>query len=62
VIKKRTKHEYKLVRRQKQKKDFLAYVQYEVDFLNLIHERRKREQYYFKNEEIEYVIVSRIHR
>uniref|UniRef100_H2ZPF8 U3 small nucleolar RNA-associated protein 6 N-terminal domain-containing protein n=1 Tax=Ciona savignyi TaxID=51511 RepID=H2ZPF8_CIOSA len=62
VIKKRSAHEYKLVRKTKVMKDFLAYIQYEVNFLGLIHKRRKREHYFFKQDEIEYAIVSRIHR
>nr|CAB3267580.1 U3 small nucleolar RNA-associated protein 6 homolog [Phallusia mammillata] len=62
IIKKRTTHEYKLVRRTKDKKDFLSYIQYEVSLLDLIHKRRKRENYYFKKDEIEFAIVARIHR
>ncbi|CAK8692663.1 unnamed protein product [Clavelina lepadiformis] len=61
IIKKRTAHEYKLVRRMKDKKDFVSYVQYEINLLALIHKRRGRENYFFKKDEIEYAIVSRIH-
>uniref|UniRef100_H2Y152 U3 small nucleolar RNA-associated protein 6 homolog n=1 Tax=Ciona intestinalis TaxID=7719 RepID=H2Y152_CIOIN len=62
IIRKRNAHEYKLVRKTKVKKDFLDYIQYEINLLALIHKRRKREHYFFKQDEIEYVIVSRIHR
>jgi len=51
-----------LARQTKDKHDFLAYIQYDINFLCLILKRRKRENYYFKKDEIEYAIVSRIHK
>lgn len=62
IIKKRLRHEYKLVRIQRQKQDFLAYIQYEINLLDLIQQRRKAIQYYFKKDEIEFAIITRIHR
>eukprot|EP00058_Branchiostoma_floridae_P021463 XP_002606953.1 hypothetical protein BRAFLDRAFT_64949 [Branchiostoma floridae] len=41
IIKKRTDHEYRLVRRTKKKEDFLRYIQYEINTLSLIHHRRE---------------------
>ncbi|XP_078609587.1 U3 small nucleolar RNA-associated protein 6 homolog [Branchiostoma floridae x Branchiostoma japonicum] len=61
IIKKRTDHEYRLVRRTKKKEDFLRYIQYEINTLSLIHHRREKLGYFFKKEEIEYAIVGRIH-
>ncbi|CAH1273845.1 UTP6 [Branchiostoma lanceolatum] len=61
IIKKRTDHEYRLVRRTKKKEDFLRYIQYEINTLSLIHHRREKIGYFFKKEEIEYAIVGRIH-
>ncbi|KAE8577490.1 hypothetical protein XENTR_v10004586 [Xenopus tropicalis] len=62
IIKKVTSLEYKLKRRTVDKQDFLSYLQYEVHLLGLIKKRRQRIGYYFKKEEIEYVIVQRIHK
>ncbi|KAM9301964.1 U3 small nucleolar RNA-associated protein 6 homolog [Gastrophryne carolinensis] len=62
VIKKRTALEYKLRRRQVEKDDFIGYVQYEINFLELLKKRRQRIGYSFKKDEIEYVIVQRIHQ
>ncbi|XP_040185169.1 U3 small nucleolar RNA-associated protein 6 homolog [Rana temporaria] len=62
VIKKRTSLEYKLKRRVVEKEDFIGYVQYEINFLELLKKRRQRIGYSFKKEEIEYVIVQRIHQ
>ncbi|XP_068117586.1 U3 small nucleolar RNA-associated protein 6 homolog [Hyperolius riggenbachi] len=62
VIKKRTALEYKLKRRTVEKEDFIGYVQYEINFLELLKKRRQRIGYSFKKDEIEYVIVQRIHQ
>ncbi|XP_069822546.1 U3 small nucleolar RNA-associated protein 6 homolog isoform X1 [Dendropsophus ebraccatus] len=61
VIKKVTALEYKLKRRTVDKEDFISYIQYEINFLELLRKRRRRIGYSFKKEEIEYVIVHRIH-
>ncbi|XP_039251990.2 U3 small nucleolar RNA-associated protein 6 homolog [Styela clava] len=61
IIKKTMSHEYKLVRRVKVKKDFLAYIQYKINVISLIKKRRKRLNYFFKKDEIEYAMVGKIH-
>ncbi|XP_072278786.1 U3 small nucleolar RNA-associated protein 6 homolog [Pyxicephalus adspersus] len=60
VIKKRTALEYKLKRRAVEKEDFIGYVQYEINFLELLKKRRQRIGYSFKKDEIEFVIIHRI--
>ncbi|XP_075704246.1 U3 small nucleolar RNA-associated protein 6 homolog, partial [Rhinoderma darwinii] len=61
VIKKVTALEYKLKRRTVEKEDFISYIQYEINFLELLKKRRQRIGYWFKKEEIEFVILQRIH-
>ncbi|KAM3920056.1 U3 small nucleolar RNA-associated protein 6 homolog isoform 2-T2 [Leptodactylus fuscus] len=61
VIKKVTALEYKLKRRSVDKEDFISYIQYEINFLELLRKRRQRIGYSFKKEEIEYVVLQRIH-
>ncbi|XP_071953079.1 U3 small nucleolar RNA-associated protein 6 homolog [Antedon mediterranea] len=62
IIKKKRSYEYRLVRRQKEKDDFLRYIQYEISLLTLIKTRREKIRYFFKKEEIEFNIVSRVAR
>uniref|UniRef100_A0A8C8GWW5 UTP6 small subunit processome component n=1 Tax=Oncorhynchus tshawytscha TaxID=74940 RepID=A0A8C8GWW5_ONCTS len=57
---KATALEYKLHRLIITKVDFIAYIQYEINVLELIKKRRSRIGYQFKREEIEYSIISRI--
>ncbi|XP_043923973.1 U3 small nucleolar RNA-associated protein 6 homolog [Protopterus annectens] len=61
VIKKVSALEYKLQRRTLAKEDFINYIQYEVNLLELIKKRRLRVGYKFKKDEIELSIVQRIH-
>ncbi|XP_066470699.1 U3 small nucleolar RNA-associated protein 6 homolog isoform X1 [Tiliqua scincoides] len=61
VIKKTSALEYKIQRRALHKEDFLSYIQYEINLLELIKKRRTRIGYLFKKDEIEYSIVQRIH-
>ncbi|XP_053308925.1 U3 small nucleolar RNA-associated protein 6 homolog [Spea bombifrons] len=61
VIKKVTALEYKIKRRSVTKADFINYVQYEINFLELLKRRRTRIGYSFKKGEIDYSIVQRIH-
>uniref|UniRef100_A0A8D0BPT6 UTP6 small subunit processome component n=1 Tax=Salvator merianae TaxID=96440 RepID=A0A8D0BPT6_SALMN len=61
VIKKTTALEYKIQRRALRKEDFISYIQYEINLLELIKKRRSRIGYSFKKDEIEYSIVQRIH-
>uniref|UniRef100_A0A8C1DWP7 UTP6 small subunit processome component n=1 Tax=Cyprinus carpio carpio TaxID=630221 RepID=A0A8C1DWP7_CYPCA len=52
--------EYKLHRTVQSKDDFITYIQYEINVLELIKKRRARIGYHFKREEIEYPIIHRI--
>ncbi|XP_048466760.1 U3 small nucleolar RNA-associated protein 6 homolog isoform X2 [Rhincodon typus] len=61
LMKKVTALEHKVQRRALNKESFISYIQYEINFLELIKRRRVRAGYYFKKEEIEYAIVNRIH-
>ncbi|XP_027718182.1 U3 small nucleolar RNA-associated protein 6 homolog [Vombatus ursinus] len=60
VIKKASALEYKVQRRALFKEDFINYIQYEINLLELIKKRRARTRYVFKKEEIEFSIVHRI--
>ncbi|XP_019372554.1 PREDICTED: U3 small nucleolar RNA-associated protein 6 homolog [Gavialis gangeticus] len=60
VIKKALALEYKIQRRALHKEDFIDYIQYEINLLELIKKRRSRIGYSFKKDEIEYSIVQRI--
>ncbi|KAH3873448.1 hypothetical protein DPMN_036683 [Dreissena polymorpha] len=62
ILEKRKGHEYKLRRKQKQKEDFLQYIQYETNLLALVRKRRDRTGYTHKKIEIDNNITSRIHR
>ncbi|CAO2644445.1 U3 small nucleolar RNA-associated protein 6 homolog [Lemmus lemmus] len=60
IIKKASDLEYKIQRRTLIKEDFINYVQYEINLLELIQRRRARIKYSFKKKEIEYSIVHRV--
>uniref|UniRef100_A0A673YL96 UTP6 small subunit processome component n=1 Tax=Salmo trutta TaxID=8032 RepID=A0A673YL96_SALTR len=60
MLKRVTALEYKLHRLIITKVDFIAYIQYEINVLELIKKRRSRIGYQFKREEIEFSIISRI--
>ncbi|KAF7246863.1 hypothetical protein EYD10_07197 [Varanus komodoensis] len=60
VIKKTSALEYKIQRRALHKEDFISYIQYEINLLELIKKRRSRIGYSFKKDEIEYSILQRI--
>ncbi|XP_021486645.2 U3 small nucleolar RNA-associated protein 6 homolog [Meriones unguiculatus] len=60
IIKKASDLEYKIHRRTLLKEDFINYVQYEINLLELIQRRRARIKYSFKKDEIEYSIVHRV--
>ncbi|PWA32749.1 hypothetical protein CCH79_00012432 [Gambusia affinis] len=60
IIKKATALEYKLHRLIVNKEDFIAYIQYEINVLELIKKRRAHIHYHFKREEIEFPIIHRI--
>uniref|UniRef100_A0A671U938 UTP6 small subunit processome component n=1 Tax=Sparus aurata TaxID=8175 RepID=A0A671U938_SPAAU len=57
---KATALEYKLHRLIVNKEDFIAYVQYEINILELVKKRRAHIHYQFKIEEIEFPIIHRI--
>ncbi|MGH0131745.1 UNVERIFIED_CONTAM: hypothetical protein FKN15_047864 [Acipenser sinensis] len=61
MVKKVSALEYKLHRRIISKEDFITYIQYEINVLELIKKRRSRIGYTFKREEIEFTIIHRIH-
>nr|XP_045014564.1 U3 small nucleolar RNA-associated protein 6 homolog [Jaculus jaculus] len=60
IIKKASDLEYKIQRRALFKEDFINYVQYEINLLELIQRRRARIKYSFKKDEIEHSIVHRV--
>uniref|UniRef100_A0A8C6TDP2 UTP6 small subunit processome component n=1 Tax=Neogobius melanostomus TaxID=47308 RepID=A0A8C6TDP2_9GOBI len=60
IIKRATAMEYKLHRLIVNKEDFIAYIQYEINVLELIKKRRTHVRYNFKREEIEFPIINRI--
>ncbi|XP_040000819.1 U3 small nucleolar RNA-associated protein 6 homolog [Xiphias gladius] len=60
IIKRATALEYKLHRLIVNKEDFVAYIQYEINVLELIKKRRAHIHYQFKREEIEFPIIHRI--
>ncbi|POI35413.1 hypothetical protein CIB84_000832 [Bambusicola thoracicus] len=61
VLKKATALEYKIQRRALRKEDFINYIQYDINLLELIKKRRARTGYSFKKEEIEGSIIQRVH-
>ncbi|XP_006832357.1 PREDICTED: U3 small nucleolar RNA-associated protein 6 homolog [Chrysochloris asiatica] len=60
IIKKASDLEYRIQRRALFKEDFINYVQYEINLLELIQRRRTRIRYSFKKDEIENSIVRRV--
>ncbi|XP_061687228.1 U3 small nucleolar RNA-associated protein 6 homolog [Syngnathoides biaculeatus] len=60
IIKRVTSLEYKLHRLIVNKDDFIGYIQYEINVLELIKKRRAHIRYHFKREEIEFPIIHRI--
>ncbi|KAA8594967.1 hypothetical protein FQN60_012102 [Etheostoma spectabile] len=60
IIKRATALEYKLHRLIVNKEDFIAYIQYEINVLELIKKRRAHIHYQFKKEEIEFPVIHRI--
>uniref|UniRef100_A0A3Q3WGB1 Uncharacterized protein n=1 Tax=Mola mola TaxID=94237 RepID=A0A3Q3WGB1_MOLML len=60
IIRRATALEYKLLRLIVHKEDFIAYVQYEINILELVRKRRAHVHYHFKREDIEHPIIHRI--
>ncbi|MCI4375948.1 hypothetical protein PGIGA_G00115530 [Pangasianodon gigas] len=60
MLKRSTALEYKLHRSVQSKDDYITYIQYEVNVLELIKKRRARIGYQFKREDIEFPIIQRI--
>lgn len=60
TLKRSTALEYKLHRSVQSKEDYISYIQYEVNLLELIKKRRVRIGYHFKREDIEFPIIQRI--
>ncbi|NWH64187.1 UTP6 protein, partial [Geococcyx californianus] len=61
VLRKASALEYKIQRRALRKEDFITYIQYEINLLELIKKRRARIGYSFKKDEIEHSILQRVH-
>ncbi|NXV24916.1 UTP6 protein, partial [Cepphus grylle] len=61
VLRRASALEYKIQRRALRKEDFINYIQYEINLLELIKKRRARTGYSFKKNEIEISILHRIH-
>ncbi|KAK6169354.1 hypothetical protein SNE40_020425 [Patella caerulea] len=62
ILKKRQGYEYRLRRQTKCKEDFLQYIQYEINCLALLHKRREKTGYSFKQLNLENVIKERINK
>jgi len=62
LLKKRRHYEYKLQKRNKEKTDFLEYIQYESNLLSLLRLRRETTGYSHKQAEIEGSIKTRINK
>ncbi|XP_061882895.1 U3 small nucleolar RNA-associated protein 6 homolog [Entelurus aequoreus] len=60
IIKRITALEYKLHRLIVTKDDFIAYIQYEINVLELVKKRRACIRYTHKKEEIDFAIIHRI--
>ncbi|XP_015119461.1 U3 small nucleolar RNA-associated protein 6 homolog [Diachasma alloeum] len=60
IIKKRKDYEYKLSRTIKSKEDYLRYIQYEMDLLKLLRQRRTKFGITQKKRDIDYGIVNRV--
>lgn len=62
LIRRRKQYEYKLRRRTREKRDYIKYIKYEMNVLDLIKKRRKKIGYNHKVMEIDIQIVKRIHK
>ncbi|XP_017337040.1 U3 small nucleolar RNA-associated protein 6 homolog [Ictalurus punctatus] len=60
ILKRSTALEYKLHRSVQSKDDYITYIQYEINVLELIKKRRARIGYHFKREDIEFPMIQRI--
>ncbi|KAK0173015.1 hypothetical protein PV328_006270 [Microctonus aethiopoides] len=60
IAKKRREFEYKIQRHTKCKEDFLRYIQYEMDLLKLIKQRREKFGNTFKKSDIDYTIANKV--
>ncbi|NXN15535.1 UTP6 protein, partial [Indicator maculatus] len=61
ILRKVSALEYKIQRRALRKEDFVNYIQYEINLLELIRKRRARIGYSFKKDEIEFSMLHRVH-
>ncbi|XP_054249801.1 U3 small nucleolar RNA-associated protein 6 homolog [Indicator indicator] len=61
ILRKVSALEYKIQRRALRKEDFVNYIQYEINLLELIRKRRARIGYSFKKDEIEFSMLQRVH-
>ncbi|XP_062401136.1 U3 small nucleolar RNA-associated protein 6 homolog isoform X2 [Sardina pilchardus] len=60
MLKRTTALEYKLHRRDISKDDFIAFIQYEINVLELVKKRRTNIGYHFKRDDIEFPIMHRV--
>ncbi|XP_012267956.2 U3 small nucleolar RNA-associated protein 6 homolog [Athalia rosae] len=60
IAKKRKEYEYKLQRHTKCKEDYLRYIQYEMDLLKLIRQRRDKLGINHKKSDIDYSIANKV--
>ncbi|KAL1129255.1 hypothetical protein AAG570_013784 [Ranatra chinensis] len=62
ITKKRKEFEYKLQRKTKCKDDALRYIQYEMDLMKLIRQKRKEKGLNQKKNNLDYTIANRINK
>ncbi|XP_043477850.1 U3 small nucleolar RNA-associated protein 6 homolog [Leptopilina heterotoma] len=62
IAKNRKEHEYKIERHTKCKEDYLRYIQYEMDLLKLVKQRREKLGITQKKSSIDYAIANRVNR
>ncbi|XP_015518125.1 U3 small nucleolar RNA-associated protein 6 homolog [Neodiprion lecontei] len=60
IAKKRKEYEYKIQRHTKCKEDYLRYIQYEMDLLKLIRQRRDKLGINQKKSDIDYTIANKV--
>lgn len=60
IAKKLKEYEYKIQRHMKTKEDYLRYIQYEMDLLKLIKQRRDKLGIMQKKSDIDYTIINKI--
>ncbi|XP_015589192.1 U3 small nucleolar RNA-associated protein 6 homolog [Cephus cinctus] len=62
IAKKRKEYEYKIQRHTKCKEDYLRYIQYEMDLLKLVRQRRDKLGIGQKKSDIDYAIANKVNQ